>query len=522
MPLRAISSIQSTNRHETINVNLVDSPDWIRERNPAGQLPIIEFGPDNKVLYESLIVCQYLDETYAETRPLQSRDPYQKARDQVFVELFSNLWAPASRPFFMSADLSADWLHIVNGFKKFDNLLATREGRSNFYQPGLVDYMIWPSIERLPLFVDIAGHNGADYLRRELPTVHNYWEQMSGDTTVQSARLPVETFIENLRTFGDPYPPRLNPDVMRVYSQQNSPFAYRVLMVLTAKQIEHEIININIWDKPEWFLERSPLGKVPVVEMGPAGDLLNESLIIADYLDETIPGARPLASPDPYQRASDRAFVETIGQYFVGLEYVFTKSDLAALWPEIEVNLAKANNMLDKRLNGDKYLSGADKPGLTDYKIAPFVHLLPLCVDLLGHNSDEYFRDKLPVLYTYRKAIQSDPVVNKVVTPYDEFCKITDEYHIRSKLNDDDRQKKIENVNSLVLLATKVEVQLTREQRESDDDRRGARPRQVTFSPSVNRNNFNGYANNRPQNQRGYLATSTRNRIFIQKSQYSA
>ncbi|CAG2111079.1 unnamed protein product, partial [Medioppia subpectinata] len=196
----------------------------------------------------------------------------------------------------------------------------------------------------------------------------------------------------------------------------------------------HEIININIWDKPEWFLERNPLGKVPVVEMGPAGDLLNESLIIADYLDETIPGARTLASPDPYQRASDRAFVETIHQYFVGLEYVFTKPDLAALWPEIEVNLAKANSMLNKRLAGDRYLSGVDQPGLTDYKIAPFVHLLPLCVDFSGHNSDKYFHNKLPVLYTYRNAIQSDPVVNKVVTPYDEFCKITDEFR-KNKMN---------------------------------------------------------------------------------------
>ncbi|CAG2118075.1 unnamed protein product, partial [Medioppia subpectinata] len=191
--------------HETINVNLVDSPDWIRERNPGGQLPIIEFGPDNKVLYESLIVCQFLDEAYPETRPLQPRDPYEKARDRVFIESFSNLWAPASRPFFMSPDLSTNWPQIVTGFKMLDNLLADKRGANKFLsgatQPGLVDYMIWPSIERLPLFVDIAGHNGADYLRRELPTVNHYREQMSGDTTVKSAGLPIETFMENLRTF---------------------------------------------------------------------------------------------------------------------------------------------------------------------------------------------------------------------------------------------------------------------------------------------------------------------------------
>ncbi|CAG2172095.1 unnamed protein product [Oppiella nova] len=195
---------------------------------------------------------------------------------------------------------------------------------------------------------------------------------------------------------GDPYPPRANPGLLRVYSDHTSPFAQRVLMVLTAKDIPHEVIHVNIWDKPDWFVERNPLGKVPTIEFGADNKILYESLVIADYLDETLPGKRQLRSTDPYTRASDRVFIETINEYFVGLKYVFTEPDLTRVWDSTRAALKKANDLLAKRRVGAKYLSGAELPGLTDYMIAPLLHLLPLCVDLSGHKWDDYFRTELP------------------------------------------------------------------------------------------------------------------------------
>jgi glutathione S-transferase len=70
----------------------------------------------------------------------------------------------------------------------------------------------------------------------------------------------------------------------------------------------HDVVNIKLSDKPEWFLERNPLGKVPAIETE-SGDCLYESLIIADYLDEKYP-ERPLQPKDPMQKAKDRVLVE--------------------------------------------------------------------------------------------------------------------------------------------------------------------------------------------------------------------
>lgn len=58
------------------------------QKNPEGLVPIIET-KDGKVLYESLVVADYLDAAYA-TKPLHPRDPYLKGIDKILIEKFSN------------------------------------------------------------------------------------------------------------------------------------------------------------------------------------------------------------------------------------------------------------------------------------------------------------------------------------------------------------------------------------------------------------------------------------------------
>ncbi|XP_068954997.1 glutathione S-transferase omega-1 [Petaurus breviceps papuanus] len=96
-------------------------------------------------------------------------------------------------------------------------------------------------------------------------------------------------------------PPGPVPDgIIRVYSMRFCPFAQRTLLVLKAKGIKHEIININLKNKPEWFFKKNPFGLVPVLETH-KGQLINESLITCEYLDEAYPGK--LFPEDPYEKA---------------------------------------------------------------------------------------------------------------------------------------------------------------------------------------------------------------------------
>lgn len=66
---------------------------------------------------------------------------------------------------------------------------------------------------------------------------------------------------------------------------------------------------INLATKPDWYLEKSPLGKVPCIEFS-NGDVLYESLIISDYLNEAYPEAN-LYPDDPLLKAKDKLLIET-------------------------------------------------------------------------------------------------------------------------------------------------------------------------------------------------------------------
>ncbi|XP_011812721.1 PREDICTED: glutathione S-transferase omega-1 isoform X1 [Colobus angolensis palliatus] len=95
---------------------------------------------------------------------------------------------------------------------------------------------------------------------------------------------------------------------IRVYSMRFCPFAERTLLVLKAKGIRHEVININLKNKPEWFFKKNPFGLVPVLENS-QGQLIYESPITCEYLDEAYPGKK-LLPDDPYEKACQKMILE--------------------------------------------------------------------------------------------------------------------------------------------------------------------------------------------------------------------
>ena len=48
--------------------------------------------------------------------------------------------------------------------------------------------------------------------------------------------------------------------------------------MLAAKKIPYECVNINLKDKPDWFFDLNPVGKVPVIEQ-PDGTVIYESAV---------------------------------------------------------------------------------------------------------------------------------------------------------------------------------------------------------------------------------------------------
>ena len=83
-------------------------------------------------------------------------------------------------------------------------------------------------------------------------------------------------------TAGSQFPP-LTEGLVRLYSMRFCPYSQRVRLVLAAKNVKHETVNINTKRKPEWYSEINPMGTVPCLQYKD-DKVITDSLIISEYL----------------------------------------------------------------------------------------------------------------------------------------------------------------------------------------------------------------------------------------------
>ncbi|XP_076810217.1 glutathione S-transferase omega-1-like [Clavelina lepadiformis] len=165
---------------------------------------------------------------------------------------------------------------------------------------------------------------------------------------------------------GDAEPAPPAKDVLRVYGMEFCPYVERLKLVLAAKDIKHETVNINIQKKPDWFFQKNPRGTVPVIEKN--GEILYESDITSEYVDEAYPGRR-LRTSDPLQRAKEKIvlgdFMEVVSNYYALVKET-DEGKRSFLTAAIKANLGKVENFL----GNTPYFCG-QRPGFTDYMIWP-------------------------------------------------------------------------------------------------------------------------------------------------------
>src|ERR1700754_5027116 len=93
---------------------------------------------------------------------------------------------------------------------------------------------------------------------------------------------------------------------LKLISHKLCPYVQRAVIALTEKGVPFERIDIDLANKPDWFLKLSPLGKTPVLLVG--DHAIFESAVILEYLEETQAG--PLHPSEALRRAEHRAFIE--------------------------------------------------------------------------------------------------------------------------------------------------------------------------------------------------------------------
>src|SRR5262244_3814087 len=94
--------------------------------------------------------------------------------------------------------------------------------------------------------------------------------------------------------------------LLKLISHKLCPYVQRAVIALTEKGVPFERIDVDLANKPDWFLKISPLGRTPVLVVGE--DAIFESAVILEYLEET--QANPLHPANALRRAEHRGWIE--------------------------------------------------------------------------------------------------------------------------------------------------------------------------------------------------------------------
>jgi glutathione S-transferase len=197
---------------------------------------------------------------------------------------------------------------------------------------------------------------------------------------------------------------------LQLISHRLCPYVQRAAIVLAEKGTPFERRNIDLAQKPDWFLKLSPLGKVPVLLVQEHGrqEVIFESAVIAEYLDETI---EPRLHPqEPLARARHRAWIEFASA---------TLADIAGFYTAVEAEQFTSRSIvlegrfarLEDELGHGPWFGGTDF-SIVDAAFAPVFRYFDVFDTVIDHG---IFEGK-PKLQVWRAELRERPSVRGAVS----------------------------------------------------------------------------------------------------------
>ena len=187
------------------------------------------------------------------------------------------------------------------------------------------------------------------------------------------------------------------------------PYVQRAAIVLAEKGVAFERREVNLADKPAWFLAVSPLGKTPVLLV--AGEPVFESAVICEYLDDT--QAPRLHPDDALERARHRGWIEFASALLNTIAGFYAAADDAALrkrCDELRERLLQLECELERRPG--PYFAGAPF-SLVDAAFGPVFRYF----DVFERIADFGFFERTPRLLAWRRALALRDSVRRAVAP---------------------------------------------------------------------------------------------------------
>lgn len=185
------------------------------------------------------------------------------------------------------------------------------------------------------------------------------------------------------------------------------PYVQRAAILLAEKGVPFTRRDVDLSNRPDWFKAVSPLGKVPLLQVG--DEVLFESSVIVEYLDETTPGQ--LHPTDPLEKARHRAWMEFGSSILADIWVVETTPDPEALRQKLGL-LREKFQRIEGELGQGAYFSGQTF-SIVDAVFAPIFRYF----DVFDQIADLGVFTDLPKTQAWRKLLSERPSVIAAVRP---------------------------------------------------------------------------------------------------------
>lgn len=193
---------------------------------------------------------------------------------------------------------------------------------------------------------------------------------------------------------------------LRLVNHHLCPYVQRAVIVLNEKAIQFERVYIDLAHPPQWFSKISPLGKVPLLQA--EDDVLFESAIICEYLDETV--GESIHPSDPLQRAKHRAWMEFGSSILDGIWAFYTASNMQVLETRVS-DLRDKFARMEVELGNGPYFSG-NRFSMVDVVFGPVFRYF----DVFDEVADFRFFHDTPKVRAWREVLAVRPSVMTAVS----------------------------------------------------------------------------------------------------------
>jgi glutathione S-transferase len=197
---------------------------------------------------------------------------------------------------------------------------------------------------------------------------------------------------------------------LKLISHKLCPYVQRAVIALTEKGVPFERVDIDLANKPDWFLKISPLGKVPVLVVASQQSevALFESNVICEYIEEAQAGQN-LHPADPLVRAEHRAWME-FGSAILGDLWGLETTTDAATFESKRTALAAKFARVEAALGAGPFFAG-DEFSLVDAVFAPIFRYF----DVFDGLADLGIFRETPKVRAWREALARRPSVRSAV-----------------------------------------------------------------------------------------------------------